>query len=81
MADTHVHEAKPDDVVLKAKNFWTQYQKPLLTIIMVVVALIGGWFAYKNYIVAPKEDRSAKRNVESRTIFPRRFFKSCIERR
>jgi tetratricopeptide (TPR) repeat protein len=55
MADTHVHEARPDDVVLKAKNFWTQYQKPLLTIITVVVVAIAGWLGYKNYIVAPKE--------------------------
>jgi len=55
MADTHVHEARTDDVVLKAKSFWTQYQKPLLTIIIVVVVLIAGWFGYKTYIVAPKE--------------------------
>jgi tetratricopeptide (TPR) repeat protein len=55
MADTHVHEAKTDDVVLKAKNFWTQYQKPLLTAIIVIALLIGGWYAYQNYVVAPKE--------------------------
>ncbi|HEX5154148.1 MAG TPA: tetratricopeptide repeat protein [Parafilimonas sp.] len=55
MADTHVHEAKREDVVVKAKDFWTQYQKPLLTIIIVLVVLIGGWYGYKNYIVAPKE--------------------------
>jgi len=55
MADTHVHEAKTEDVVVKAKDFWTQYQKPLLTIIIVLVVLIGGWYGYKSYIVAPKE--------------------------
>ena len=55
MADTHVHEARPDDVVLKAKNFWTQYQKPFITVVLVILALIAGWIGYKNYIVAPKE--------------------------
>jgi len=55
MADTHVHEAKTEDVVVNAKDFWTQYQKPLLTIIIVLVVLIGGWYGYKSYIVAPKE--------------------------
>jgi len=55
MADTHVHEAKREDVVVKAKDFWTQYQKPLVTIIIVLVVLVGGWYGYKNYIVAPKE--------------------------
>lgn len=58
MADTHVHEVKSEDVVLKAKSFWTQYQKPLLTIIVVLVVLIGGWLAYKNYVVAPKEEQA-----------------------
>src|SRR6478735_6984782 len=55
MADTHVHEPKTEDVVLKAKDFWSQYQKPLLALLIAVVVVIGGWFAYKNYIVAPKE--------------------------
>lgn len=58
MADKHVHEAKHDDVVLKAKFFWEQYQKPLLTVIIVIAVIIGGWYAYKNYIVAPKEDEA-----------------------
>ncbi|MEP6465058.1 MAG: tetratricopeptide repeat protein [Parafilimonas sp.] len=55
MADTHAHQAKTDDTFLKAKNFWVQYQKPLLTIIIVIVAIVAGWFAYQNYVVAPKE--------------------------
>jgi len=58
MADTHVHEARTGDVVLKAKSFWTQYQKPLLTAIIVVLVLIAGWIGYKNYIVAPKEEQA-----------------------
>jgi tetratricopeptide (TPR) repeat protein len=55
MADTHAHEAKKEDVVLKAKNFWTEYQKPLLTIIIVLIVIVAGWFGYQNYVVKPKE--------------------------
>lgn len=55
MADTNVQELKHDDVVLKAKSFWTKNQKPLLTGIIIVLAVIAGWIGYKNYIVAPKE--------------------------
>lgn len=58
MAVTHVHEARSEDVVLKAKNFYTQYQKPLLTIIIVIAVLIAGWIGYKNYVVAPKEEEA-----------------------
>lgn len=55
MSDTHVHEAKTEDVVVKAKDFWSQYQKPLLGVLIAAVVIIGGWYAYKNFIVAPKE--------------------------
>lgn len=55
MSDTHVHEAKTEDVVVKAKDFWSHYQKPLLGVLVAVVVVIGGWLAYKSFIVAPKE--------------------------
>lgn len=55
MADTHVHEAKTEDVVLKAKGFWAQNQKSILTALIVIVVVAGGWLGYKNFIVAPKE--------------------------
>lgn len=58
MADKHVHEAKSEDVVLKAKRFWYHNQKPILAILIVLVVLIGGWFAYQNYIIAPKEEEA-----------------------
>jgi len=55
MADTHVHEAKTEDVVLKAKGFWAQNQKSILTALIVIIVVAGGWLGYKNFIVAPKE--------------------------
>lgn len=58
MADTNMQEVKQDDAVVKAKSFFTQNQKPLLTVIIVVLVLILGWFGYKNYIVAPKEQEA-----------------------
>ena len=58
MADKHVQEATSTDVVLKAKSFWSKNQKPLLTVIVILVVLIGGWFVYKNYVVAPKEEEA-----------------------
>jgi len=58
MADTHVQEVKNDDVVIKAKGFFTQYQKPLLTILIVLIVLVGGWFGYQNFIVAPKQEEA-----------------------
>jgi tetratricopeptide (TPR) repeat protein len=56
MVETHAHEVKTDDVVLKAKSFWTQYQKPVLTAVIVLLVIVAGWIGYKNFIVAPKEE-------------------------
>src|SRR4030095_9109284 len=58
MADKHVHEKNADDIVLKAKGFWDKNQKSLLTILIIVVLVIGGWYGYKNYIVGPKEEEA-----------------------
>jgi tetratricopeptide (TPR) repeat protein len=58
MAEAHVHEVRNEDVVVKAKNFWVQYQKPLLTILIVAVVIVAGWLAYKNFVVAPKEEEA-----------------------
>jgi tetratricopeptide (TPR) repeat protein len=69
MADKHVHEAKPEDVILKAKSFWTKNQKPLLIVLGVIVVLIGGWYGYKNYIVAPKEEEAQKTMFKAEQYF------------
>src|SRR6478735_130622 len=58
MAETHVHEVKSEDVIVKTRNFWHHNQKPILAVLIVLVVLIGGWFAYQNYIVAPKEEEA-----------------------
>ena len=58
MAEKHVHETNADDIVLKAKGFWSKNQKPLLTIVVILVLVIGGWYGYKNYIRAPKEEEA-----------------------
>lgn len=58
MADKHAHESKTEDAFLIIKRFWEKNQKPLLTAIIVILVLVGGWMGYKNYIVAPKEAQS-----------------------
>ncbi|MFT4155586.1 tetratricopeptide repeat protein [Parafilimonas sp.] len=55
MSEAHVHEAKTEDVIVKAKSFWSHNQKPLIGVLIAIVVIAGGWFAYQNYVVAPKE--------------------------
>ncbi len=79
MADTHVQQVKNDDVVLKAKNFYTQYQKPLLTAVIVVVVLIAGWYGYKNYIVAPKEEEAENAMWKAEQYFRQDSLKLALD--
>ncbi len=47
-----------EDVVVKAKGFWHHNQKPILAVLIGIVIIVGGWFSYQNYIVAPKEEQA-----------------------
>ena len=73
MADTHVHEAKSDDVILKAKNFGTISKTFTYNYYSSNCVLIAGWYGYKNYVVAPKEEEAEKQcgkqsNISARIL-------------
>ncbi|MES2431317.1 MAG: tetratricopeptide repeat protein [Bacteroidota bacterium] len=48
-----------NDVVVKAKDFWSRFSKPIIYIGSLIILVIGGWIAYKNFIVEPKEKKAA----------------------
>ncbi|MFN4284684.1 MAG: tetratricopeptide repeat protein [Lacibacter sp.] len=54
-AQTELDEAQ---VVQKAKDFWTRFSKPIIYAGSVVILLAGGWLGYKNFIVAPKNQKA-----------------------
>ncbi len=43
------------DPLLHAKSIWDKYQKPIGIALAVVILVIGGWYAYDNFVVKPKE--------------------------
>jgi tetratricopeptide (TPR) repeat protein len=59
MSETHEHKSKHDeDILVKAKKFFLRYEKPLLTAVIAIAVVVGGWFAYQNFIVKPKEQEA-----------------------
>lgn len=44
-----------NDPLMKVEGFWNKYQKQILTVVGALVVIIGGWYAYENLVVAPKE--------------------------
>jgi tetratricopeptide (TPR) repeat protein len=42
-------------VVDRAQNFWSKYSKPVMIGLAAVIVLVGGYFAYNNFVKAPQE--------------------------
>jgi predicted negative regulator of RcsB-dependent stress response len=62
MADKKtVDEAHHDEqVIVKAKDFWGRYNKPIMIACAVIILGVGGWYAYKNFFKDPKEAKAAE---------------------
>lgn len=69
MAEVQTHPTSGDDIVLKARGFWEKNQKPVLIVLGILIVLIGGWYVYNNYIVAPKEEEAQKTMFKAEEYF------------
>jgi tetratricopeptide (TPR) repeat protein len=47
-----------EEILAKAQDFWTRYQKQITIVLGVIVVVVGGWYAYKNFIVKPKAEKA-----------------------
>jgi len=61
---TAKHAAESNEALVRAKDFWTRYNKPIIYIGSIFILLAGGWLGYKKMIVEPKEKKA------SELIFP-----------
>ena len=58
MAEKNVMAHENEQIIAKAQDFWTRYQKQITVVLAVVVLAVGGWYAYKNFIVKPNNEKS-----------------------
>ncbi len=47
------------DPLVKAKDFWTRYSKPIIVVGAALILLVVGFFGYKNFVQEPKEQKAA----------------------
>lgn len=47
-----------DEIIAKAQDFWTRYQKQITIVLAVVVLGVGGWWGYRNFIVKPRAEKA-----------------------
>ncbi len=78
MSEQKVHDAEVHDPLLKAKNFWQKFQKPIIITVAAIVIIIGGWFAYQSYIVQPKEDQASDAIFKAEQYFAKDSFNLAL---
>jgi tetratricopeptide (TPR) repeat protein len=69
MSDQHQAHTESNDFVLKAQSFWQKNSKTVLIILVALLAVVGGYFGYTNYILKPKEDKAADAIVKVQDYF------------
>ncbi len=57
------------DVVTRAKGFWDKFSKPIIYFGSAFILLIGGWYAYQNFIVLPKEKKASEAIFHAENLF------------
>jgi tetratricopeptide (TPR) repeat protein len=48
-----------EEVIAKAKDFWSKYGKLVTTVSVVLIVAIGGYYIYQNFFVKPKQEKAA----------------------
>lgn len=57
------------DVVTRAKGFWDKFSKPIIYIGSAIILIIGGWYAYQNFIVLPNEKKANEAIFHAENLF------------
>ncbi len=53
-------EDSSEIIIAKAKDFWSKYGKLLTIASVIVIVVAGGYYAYSNFVVKPKEAKAAE---------------------
>lgn len=58
-----------NEALVRVQGFWERFQKPVLIVVAVLVLGIGGWYAYQEYIVKPKEEKASDALFKAQQYF------------
>ncbi len=61
--------AETNEVVEKAKDFWSRFSKPIIYVGSALILAVGGWLAYKNFVKIPNESKAADMIYPAEQLF------------
>lgn len=65
----HTPVAEMNEVEAKLRGFWAAYGKKITTALAIIVLLVGGYFAYKIFVVEPEENKAAEAMFHAENYF------------
>jgi tetratricopeptide (TPR) repeat protein len=77
MADKHVQVEK-NETVARVENFWGRNGKTLSYVLIGLIVIVGGWFAYQEMIVKPKDQKAADSIGKAQEYFAVDSFKTAL---
>jgi tetratricopeptide (TPR) repeat protein len=78
MADKHVHEVEKNETVARVENFWGRNGKTLSYVLIGLIVVVGGWFAYQEMIVKPKDQKATDSIGKAQEYFAVDSFKTAL---
>ncbi len=69
MSEKQAPEVVTQEAAHKVETTFSKIQKPLLLAIAAVLVIGGGWFAYQQYVVKPKEEKAAEALFKAEQYF------------
>ena len=61
-----------------AQDFMDRNQKTIFGVLTVLVLLVGGWLAYQNFVVAPKEEKAQSMMYQAENLFQQDSFSRAL---
>ncbi len=68
-----------NDALLKARSIWGKYGKNITIVLAAIVIVVGGWFAYGQFIIKPKEDKATDAIYKAQQYFQQDSAKFVLE--
>lgn len=69
MSQNQESAVEVNEVLVKLENNWNKFKKPVLSVLAAVIIIGGGWFAYQEYVVKPKEEKAAEAMYKAQQYF------------
>ncbi len=62
----------------QARNFWSRYQNIMLSVIAGIAIVIGGVFAYRQFVTLPKQKEAVEQMHQAEFMFERDSFQQAL---